>query len=62
MQWLHFYTLNFVTVSHFFYNLIFFEELKTSVEACFLHNRIFINSLASSYKENKITEHLFNKR
>ena len=29
------------------------------MEACFLHNRIFMNSLASFHKENKITEHLF---
>ena len=36
-----------------------FEKLKTSVEACFLHNRIFINSWLSFHKENKITEHLF---
>ena len=28
------------------------------MEACFLHNRIFINSLVSFYKENRITEHL----
>ena len=29
------------------------------MEACFLHNRIFINSLVSFHKKNKITEHLF---
>ena len=29
------------------------------MKACFLHNRIFINSLVSFHKENKITEHLF---
>ena len=30
------------------------------MEACFLRNRIFINSLLSFHKEKKITEHLFN--
>ena len=29
------------------------------MEVCFLHNRIFINSLVSFHKENKITKHLF---
>ena len=36
-----------------------FEKLKTSVEACFLHNKILINRLVSSHKENKIIEHHF---
>ena len=30
------------------------------MEACLLHNIIFINSLVSFYKENKTTEHLLN--
>ena len=28
------------------------------MKVCFLHHRIFINSLLSFYKENKITEHV----
>ena len=43
----------------FLFKWTFFEKLKTSVETCFLHNRIFINSLVGFYKESKITEHLF---
>ena len=47
----------FVTVPHYsiLYKLIFFEKLKTSVEACHLLNTIFINSLVNFYKEKKIT-------
>ena len=36
-----------------------FEKVKTFLEAWFLHYRIFINSMVSFYKENKITEHFF---
>ena len=43
----------------FLYKWMIFEKLKTSVEACFLHNKILINRLVSSHKENKITEHPF---
>ena len=53
LLWLPFYTLYFVTAPHFSYDF-FFQKLF--VTACFLRNRIFINSLVSFYKENKITE------
>ena len=38
---------------------ISFEKPKISMEACFLHKIIFINSLVSFHKNKKITEHLF---
>ena len=43
----------------FLYKWMIFENFKTSVEACFLHNKILINRLVSSHKENKIIEHHF---
>ena len=43
----------------FFCKLTIFEKLKTSVEVCFLHNRILMNSFVSFQKENKTTEHPF---
>ena len=46
------YLINFRNLfyDYIFYTLLFsdcstFEKLKTSLETCFLHNRIFINSL-----------------
>ena len=37
-----------------------FEKLKTFVEACFLHNRIFVNSLASFIKRTKLQSTFLN--
>ena len=39
------YTLILWQFHTFLYKWIFFEKIKTSLEACFLHKRIFINSL-----------------
>ena len=38
--------------------VFFKKKLKTSVEACFSYNIIFVNSLVSFYKEKTITEHV----